>query len=234
MDSNGDGKISYSPYSNEFYRVFVGDAVFRVDDLYVSFKDLNMQTGEIVFRFHEPWDYKRIALTEGTIVPDFSLTDFEGRQRDLSEFRGRYLLLDVWHTRCSPCIGMFPKLREAYEQYQPLGLEILGLNVDPIQGDSPNRPTDKEFDDGLLMAKQLIAEKQLPWPQIRSKDAWEIAVNRLGVPALPFLLLLDTEGRIFWVFSAMQAQPPEDALLEILAEIFSDTEALSLKAPPTP
>ena len=65
----------------------------------------------------------------GAKAPDFSLKDYENKNIKLSDFKGKYVLLDFWANWCIPCLEDFPALKEYYQKYNP-GLEIIGISRD--------------------------------------------------------------------------------------------------------
>ena len=78
-------------------------------------------------------------LAAGAVVPDFDFTDFTGKTRHFSEYRGRYLLLDFWASWCSPCLADIPALKEVYLKYRARGFEIVGMNSETL-GQGTSRP----------------------------------------------------------------------------------------------
>ncbi len=61
---------------------------------------------------------------------DFTLTDVEGRQVRLGDYRGRVILVNFWATWCAPCKKEIPWLNELHVSYQDRGLVVLGVSVD--------------------------------------------------------------------------------------------------------
>ena len=58
---------------------------------------------------------------------EFELTTLDGDRISLSDFSGKALIVNVWDTWCPPCRREIPDFVELYTQYNPKGLEILGV-----------------------------------------------------------------------------------------------------------
>lgn len=56
-----------------------------------------------------------------------------GSDLPLSTLRGRPLLINFWATWCPPCVREMPLLDQFYRQYEPKGLQMLGIAVDGLQ-----------------------------------------------------------------------------------------------------
>ncbi|MCS6909216.1 MAG: redoxin domain-containing protein [Anaerolineales bacterium] len=70
------------------------------------------------------------APVVGAPAPDFVLTDLEGRQVRLSDFKGQVVLLNFWATWCSPCQAEMPAIEDRYATFKSQGLVVLGINQD--------------------------------------------------------------------------------------------------------
>ena len=71
----------------------------------------------------------RNMLQAGARAPDFQLEDTEGNQVQLSDFKGKLLLLDFWYCACKPCIKASYDLDKLQKEFQERGLVVLGMNT---------------------------------------------------------------------------------------------------------
>ncbi|HJS50433.1 MAG TPA: TlpA disulfide reductase family protein [Pyrinomonadaceae bacterium] len=127
-------------------------------------------------------------------VPDFAFTDFEGRPRKFSEYKGKVVLIDFWATWCGPCLADIPKLKRLFEKYKGDGFEILGLNSETIGDEDASDP---EFaKEAAVRAKQIVKTRGVNWIQGDSKTSLPVAVNIFDVKALPTKILIGRDGKI--------------------------------------
>lgn len=70
------------------------------------------------------------GLQVGEVAPDFVLSDLDGNQYALSDFRGKPVMINFWATWCGPCRVEMPEMQKAFEQYGADGFTILALNQD--------------------------------------------------------------------------------------------------------
>lgn len=119
-----------------------------------------------------------MELQSGELVANLEFQTPEGTIRRLSEYRGDYVLVDVWATWCAPCIIALPGLEKLHRERGDR-LTILGLNID----ENPAR------------VRVFLAERKLPWAQgITGKP--ESVLAQLRIPTIPAYLLIDPEGRL--------------------------------------
>ena len=67
------------------------------------------------------------TLPMGSMAPDFTLDDLQGKPLALSSLRGKYVVLDFWGSWCGWCIKGFPEMKTYYEKYKGK-MEILGMD----------------------------------------------------------------------------------------------------------
>lgn len=68
---------------------------------------------------------------DSTTAPSVVLKDLNGRTVRLADFKGKVVLLNFWATWCPPCRAEIPDLVKRQRQYQPQGLQVIGITYPP-------------------------------------------------------------------------------------------------------
>lgn len=73
---------------------------------------------------------KRTLLQPGAEAPGFSLPNMKGDTVKLSDYRGKYVLLEFWSTACGACRAEAPHLKDVFQKYREKGFDILSVSLD--------------------------------------------------------------------------------------------------------
>jgi hypothetical protein len=115
----------------------------------------------------------------GQVVPDFSLPSMNGEEVAIRSFRGKCVLLDFWASWCGPCIGEMPNVHKAYDLLHDKGFEVISISTDRKESDW----------------RKAMKEKQMEH-FVNLRDTKGVLHEIFNRDAIPFILLLDPQGRI--------------------------------------
>jgi thiol-disulfide isomerase/thioredoxin len=82
------------------------------------------------------------ALTLATAplrLPDLAFEDAEGKSRNLSEWRGRTVLVNLWATWCVPCRKEMPALESLQARLGGPNFEVVAVNIDTRDPEKPKK-----------------------------------------------------------------------------------------------
>ncbi len=74
-----------------------------------------------------------VGLAEGNRAPDFAITTLAGEDIDLSDLRGKAVLLNFWGTWCGPCRREMPEFQKVYDEWSGRGFEILAISYNDTE-----------------------------------------------------------------------------------------------------
>jgi thiol-disulfide isomerase/thioredoxin len=107
----------------------------------------------------------KLVRMEGLPAPDLREVAAwkNGRAQNVSDLKGKVIVLDFWGYWCNPCVARMPWLFKLHDQYAKDGLVVIGVHLD-AEGEPPI-DTVKKFDEKLApVRKELWKGRDLPFP----------------------------------------------------------------------
>lgn len=117
----------------------------------------------------------------GSDMPDFKLSDKDGKDFVFSTLRGKYVLVDFWASWCGPCMREMPNVVKLYKECKGKNFEIVGISLDQKR-------------DAWLNA---VEKNKMKWIQVSDLKSWgTLPVKLCNISAVPYTVLVDPEGKV--------------------------------------
>lgn len=121
------------------------------------------------------------AVNIGTVAPNFSAPNLEGKNVSLKESLGKVTIIDFWASWCGPCRAENPNVVALYNEFHSKGLNIVGVSLDK----------------DAAKWKEAIAKDQLTWTHVSNLKHWsEPIAKQYNVQSIPATFILDASGKI--------------------------------------
>jgi thiol-disulfide isomerase/thioredoxin len=148
------------------------------------------------------------SVLPGATAPYFATVDINGDSLKITDFSGKYILIDFWASWCVPCRKGNPHLKELYAKYHDKGLEIIGVSDDDR---NPEKWREAVAQDGIEafhhVLRGLIVDENYNFDRSKSIS------DKYAIHYLPTKYLIDRDGKIV-------GQLKEEELDEKLQDIF--------------
>ena len=123
--------------------------------------------------------YFRVFNVEvGDRAPSFDLRTDDGVGLALSDYEGKWVLLNFWATYCKPCVDEIPSLNALHMELKDRGLIVVGISID---------------EDGEAYS-QFIAQMGIVFPT--GRDPERQVMSRYGTRLVPETYLIDPQGTV--------------------------------------
>ncbi len=122
-----------------------------------------------------------LALLGGVAqaAEDFSLPGMDDKTHKLSDYRGKWVVVNYWATWCPPCLAEIPELVSFHEDHEKKDAVVLGINFEDV-----DKPTLVQFIDDYFINYPILLSK--PGPN-----------GQLGrITGLPTTYLIDPKGDV--------------------------------------
>lgn len=115
--------------------------------------------------------------TQGAQAPNFKLLGLDGKTYELSDFKGKAVVVNFWGTFCEPCREEMPALQRQHAKWGDK-LVVLGLNLDEPK----------------VTVENFISQYKVTFPILMDKN--EEIRKRYGVSQYPTTFFVDPDGTV--------------------------------------
>ena len=121
------------------------------------------------------------GLSQGDVAPDFTLTTLDGKKVQLSDLKGKKVIVNFWATWCPPCKAEMPHMQNYYDEFsKDENVEILAVNL--TSGDK------------VKSVQNFVKDYGLTFPIPMDTDG-NIGKTYQAI-TIPTSYMIDTKGRI--------------------------------------
>ncbi|MBR2653801.1 MAG: peroxiredoxin [Lachnospiraceae bacterium] len=150
-------------------------------------------------------------LQEGTMAPEFSLTDQNGMLRKLSDYRGQKVILYFYSKdMTSGCSRQACGFAELYPQFREKNAAVLGVSKDSVA-------SHKKFEEKYGLPFTLLSDPEKEVIQLY--DVWKEKVNygKVTMGVVRTTYLIDENGVIVKAMDKVKATENPAQMIEIIS-----------------
>lgn len=130
-------------------------------------------------------DGVEFGTSRGDTAPDFIVSDLDGNRHQLSDFRGKVVLLNFWASWCLPCVFEMPELARFQNAHRD-EVVVMALNRAEPLGRARSYLEGIELPDGTKGASFAVA----------GSDPTDAVYERYRALGMPASFFIDRTGRI--------------------------------------
>ena len=127
-----------------------------------------------------PKTLAQLVLDTMSYAPDFTFKTIDDKTRKLSDYKGKWVLLDFWGTWCGPCVMETPFLVDTYEKLGGDKFEMISIANDR----------------SVEIVSDYVKKNEMKWTNTVALEGYAKGVlEQYGITSYPTLMLIDPDGK---------------------------------------
>lgn len=172
------------------FLILGADTLMKIFDVFPD--DIkNSYAGKEVFNYLR----EKVSTKKNNYAPVFTSFDINKKKVSLTDYRGRYVLINFWASWCGPCLEEIPLLQKINKKYSEQ-LQIISVS----------------YDTDTSAFIKAVKKYKLSWINIFGD---ENLINKYGKTPIPALYFLDRNGKV--LFNSFEENRKE--LLSVVEEV---------------
>jgi len=203
--------------SEKAFNYKINTLKFEYDSILNSYDNLDTafyntikkQNNQLITYFKNAYE-ENATMGKGKPSPTFNnYLDSKGGAKSLSDFKGKFVYVDVWATWCGPCIQQIPYLKALEQEYENKNIVFVSISTDESQRNGGS------WEKAESKWRNFVQKKNMSGVQLWSgKDfSFQQAYN---INAIPRFILIDPKGNIV---DANAPRPSDSKLKELFASL---------------
>ena len=174
--------------------------------LYASMKQ---QNEGLVTSFNTVYAKNKV-MGKGKPSPKFeNYVDIKGGKKSLSDYKGKYVYIDVWATWCGPCIQQIPFLKSLEKEYENKNIVFMSISTDESNRNGGSwEAAEKKWRD-------FVKKKNMSGVQLWSGQDFSFQ-QAYQITGIPRFILIDPQGNIV---DANAPRPSEPRLKSLFTSL---------------
>lgn len=119
------------------------------------------------------------GLAQAAQPVDFTMADLDGRVHKLSDYRGKWVVVNYWATWCPPCLEEIPELEIFHNNNAAGKAVVLGVNMENI---------------GLSELAAFVDEQFISYPILHTKPSRRSPLG--SIRGLPTSFIVSPQGHV--------------------------------------
>jgi len=141
------------------------------------------------------------GLKPGSFAPEFTARDISGKIISLSDYKGKFVYVDIWATWCPPCRKEIPFLADLEYHMNDKNVVFISISLDK---------------DSIAWAN-MVKDKNMKGIQLLADKAWNSDIAKsYVVKNIPRFLLIDPDGKIINQNASRPSQGAKDEIEKAL------------------
>lgn len=174
--------ITFTKKVNNYFFDYVKDMP-KNDTVFTNYLSylMNNISDNIIKKHKKNIFYDSLKGKPAPIFKDYE--NYNGSKTSLTDFKGKYLYIDIWATWCKPCLNELPHIKKLQKEYQNKDITFLSISIDQLKNKDKWKEMikNKKLDGYHLISPKIVSTKFM---------------ETFKVTGIPHFILLDPKGNI--------------------------------------